>query len=331
MEMTSSDIAALSGPILLQPLLKRRIWGGSKLLAQAGKEMRGPIGESWLAVDMPGLTNPIAGNSMSGMTLADLFRLSPEKVLGSSLSRWGNIEHFPLFVKLIETSKKLSLFVHSYRRPDNGLELPAKSEAWYILHAEPDAEVYLGLTKSFEEEELRSAVLSGEIEKYIRAVKVKEGDCISVPTGVIHGLGKGLVVAEISLAFEVAYRLYNWNCRPWLELQLEDALAHVDKQKTSSASARHLRMHSDEKSKVLISAENFRIVKYLLDAKDRICLDSEGKTFHLVFVVSGGMAVAAGGNFLELSRWESCFVPACCGKYELRGIRTNSVVLVFSS
>ena len=130
----------------------------------------------------------------------------------------------PLLLKYIFTSEKLSIQVH----PDNqqarvhGL-LGGKSECWYIVEAEKDAVVGLGLRERIDSSTLREAALDGSIEVLMDWKPVKAGDFFYVPGGTIHAIGSGITLLEFQQNADVTYRLYDYG-RP-RELHLEEALA----------------------------------------------------------------------------------------------------------
>jgi mannose-6-phosphate isomerase len=134
----------------------------------------------------------------------------------------------PLLAKYIFTSEALSIQVHPSDEQARARGLSGgKSECWYILEAEPDAALGLGLTRQVEEEELRSAALDGSIKQLIHWQPVRAGDFIFVPSGTIHAIGAGISLLEFQQNADVTYRLYDYG-RP-RELHLDDGLAVATK------------------------------------------------------------------------------------------------------
>ena len=133
-------------------------------------------------------------------------------------------KEWPLLVKLLFTSEKLSVQVH----PDDLYaqahgEPRGKTEMWHVLRAEPGAMVALGLREALTSEQLRAASLSGEIERLLNWVPARVGDTFFVPAGTIHVVGAGLVMCEVQQFSDVTYRLYDYG-RP-RPLHLDDAVA----------------------------------------------------------------------------------------------------------
>lgn len=130
----------------------------------------------------------------------------------------------PLLIKYIFTSEKLSVQVHpnDHQAQQQGLA-GGKSECWYILDAEPDSRLGIGLTKDLTPEQLRAAALDGSIEGLMDWKPVTAGSFYYIPAGTIHAIGGGVTLVEVQQNNDVTYRLYDYG-RP-RELHLEEAMA----------------------------------------------------------------------------------------------------------
>lgn len=130
----------------------------------------------------------------------------------------------PLLVKYIFTSEKLSVQVHpnDAQAQQRGLA-GGKSECWYILDAEPDARLGIGLTRDLTPEQLRAAALDGSIEGLMDWKPVEASSFYYIPAGTVHAIGGGVTLVEVQQNNDVTYRLYDYG-RP-RELHLEEAMA----------------------------------------------------------------------------------------------------------
>jgi mannose-6-phosphate isomerase len=129
----------------------------------------------------------------------------------------------PLLVKFVFTSERLSVQVH----PDDAFagaheNSRGKTEMWYILRADPGAQLAIGFRETISRERLRESALSGEIEKLLNWIPVEAGDAFFIPAGTVHAIGAGLAICEIQQYSDVTYRLYDYG-RP-RELHLEKAM-----------------------------------------------------------------------------------------------------------
>jgi mannose-6-phosphate isomerase len=130
----------------------------------------------------------------------------------------------PLLLKWLFTSERLSVQVHPNDAQARERGLPrGKTECWYIVEAEPGAELGLGLVREVGEQELRAAALDRSIEALVDWRPVSSGEFFFVPPGTIHAIGPGLTLIEFQQNADVTYRLYDYG-RP-RELHLDDAVA----------------------------------------------------------------------------------------------------------
>jgi len=217
-------------PLTFEPIYKERVWGGERLREALGKELTGiaPVGESWELVDLSGDQSRVAAGSRSGATLHDLVQMDGEALLGPAAL---DGERFPLLVKYIDASQTLSVQVHPDSEAAPRLGGRPKSEAWYILDAEPDAVLYLGLEPGVTAASLRASLAAGEVEKLVRRIPVRRGDLFPVPPGTVHAIGAGVLLAEVQQPSDTTYRVYDWG-RLGLdgqprELHVEQALQSI--------------------------------------------------------------------------------------------------------
>ncbi|OAP29289.1 MULTISPECIES: class I mannose-6-phosphate isomerase [unclassified Sphingobium] len=129
----------------------------------------------------------------------------------------------PLLVKYIYTSENLSIQVHPNDEQARARGLAGgKSECWYILDAEPSAQLGIGLKHEISSEELGKAALDGSIERLLDWKPVKAGSFYYIAAGTVHAIGKGVTLIEVQQNNPITYRLYDYG-RP-RELHLEQAL-----------------------------------------------------------------------------------------------------------
>ena len=82
---------------------------------------------------------------------------------------------------------------------------------WYVVVAELDASLVIGFKNDYTQEEYLSALAAGEIESLFQSVPVSKGDVFFIPAGLVHAIGKGVVVAEIQQNSDITYRIYDYN------------------------------------------------------------------------------------------------------------------------
>lgn len=199
-------------PLIFEPILKPKIWGGRKLETLFGKCLPGgaAIGESWELADLEDDQSVVVQGP------------AKDKTLGALVTEWGTDligraklfeNRFPLLIKFLDADQMLSVQVHpdpSTARRIGGT-VRVKNEAWYVLEAEADAFIYRGLRGGIDAAALERAIAEDRVESVLQRLPVKKGHCYYLPSGTIHALGTGVVVAEIQTPSDTTYRVYDWN------------------------------------------------------------------------------------------------------------------------
>src|SRR5437867_4477329 len=152
--MASSD-----SPVVFEPIFQEMIWGGQKLGALFGKRLPANtrIGESWEIVDRPEAQSIVREGSLRGRTLHELWTKYRHEVFGDV----AEAPRFPLFLKLLDAREKLSVQVHPPNELTRELGGEAKTEFWYIAHAEPNAELFVGLREGSSRQKFEQALRDG--------------------------------------------------------------------------------------------------------------------------------------------------------------------------
>lgn len=192
----------------LQPCGKDYLWGGTRLRDEYGKKIDlTPLAETWECSVHPDGPSVIANGEFKGQTLAEVLKRHPE-YLGSKVKN-GEL---PVLVKFIDAKQDLSVQVHpddeyaQEHEGDNG-----KTEMWYVIDAEEGASLIYGFKHKVTEEILRHALETGTLDKHLQKVEVHKGDTYFVPAGTIHGIGRGILIAEIQESSNVTYRVYDYD------------------------------------------------------------------------------------------------------------------------
>jgi mannose-6-phosphate isomerase len=132
-----------------------------------------------------------------------------------------------LLLKLLFTSQPLSIQVHPDDTFARAMGMPnGKSEAWYILSAQPDAQIGAGLKHQVTAQQLRTSIQDGSIAELIHWRSVAAGDVIYIPAGTIHAIGAGIVLAEIQQRSDVTFRLFDYGRQRELHEDNGVAVAH---------------------------------------------------------------------------------------------------------
>lgn len=198
-------------PLVFSPVYRRYLWGGRRFASAFGRTL--PPGddfaESWELVDRGVDQSVVAAGPLAGETLGSLVRSRGSELLGAH----ANHASFPLLFKFLDANQVLSVQVH----PDDTRAarlVPhdrGKTEAWYVVDAEPGSRIYAGLRDGVDSAELAAAIRNGSCEAVLHSFEPRVGDCVFIPAGTVHAIGAGLLVAEIQQSSDVTYRLFDWN------------------------------------------------------------------------------------------------------------------------
>lgn len=199
-------------PLKFQPLFKYRIWGGNKLKTVLNKDYDGDsIGESWEISDVPNDETTVADGQFKGYTLKQLIQEFKGEFLGESVyEQFG--EAFPLLIKFIDAKTPLSIQVH----PNNEYAKThhnsfGKNEMWYIMQADEEANIIVGFEKEIDKSQFKAHLEDKSVLKVMHHESVKKGDAFYIPTGRIHAIGAGVMLAEIQQTSDVTYRVYDYD------------------------------------------------------------------------------------------------------------------------
>lgn len=199
-------------PLFFLPVYKYRLWGGEKLRTELHKTYDGEqIGESWEISSIEDSETVVANGEQRGKTIDDLIEKFGESLLGTSVyERFG--PHFPLLIKFIDAKIPLSVQVHpndemaQIRHNSSG-----KNEMWYIMQADDNAEIIMGFKGDIDSDTYTHAVNNGTILDLLNTEKVTSGDVFHIPTGRIHAIGAGILLAEIQQTSDITYRVFDYD------------------------------------------------------------------------------------------------------------------------
>ncbi len=216
------------------PIFKPTLWGS----------------ETWVVSAVKGSESVVLNGENRGMTLPEIVEEYGAEFLGKkNTEKFGT--DFPLLVKFIDARQDLSIQVH----PDDELSAKrhgkmGKNEMWYVLDADRGSQLIAGFRHGIAVEDYAQKVADGSIEDDLNKVPVSEGDCFYIPAGRVHGIGAGMVIAEIQQTSDVTYRIYDYlrkdregNQR---ELHTELALDAIDFQDITTDPKVHYTEQRDE-------------------------------------------------------------------------------------
>ena len=278
-------------PVLtrIDPFFSPRPWGARSLapLFPEKTNLQQAIGEAWLtALDSRVVNGPYAGKALGAS-----WRAMPPDWRGT---RSGRYEEFPLLLKFLFPTDKLSIQVHPDDAFASKFERAAggrgKTEMWHIVSAEPGAELLIGLKPGVCREEFIRAAADGTVEDLFVRYPVSAGETYFIEAGTQHAILPGMIVCEIQEYSDLTYRVYDYGRvdaqGKSRELHLEKALQVTRFNGTQSGKIPPLSLHSPDADKRLLAACEFFATERW-DCDRTTLIEGDSSEFQLIVILSG--------------------------------------------
>ena len=299
-------------PLKFSPILKDKIWGGTKLKSLFHKPAEtDKLGESWELSGYEGDESVVTNGFLEGNNLTELIEIYMGELIGDTVFDEYGLS-FPLLFKLIDANENLSIQVHP------GDEVAAerhnsygKTEMWYVVDADPGSELIIGFTEDCSRETYLDAMESDRVEDLLQKVPVTKGDVFFIPAGRVHAIGKGVVVAEIQQSSDITYRIYDYKRKDDYgnerELHTEQALDVISFEASKQPKTVYKTVMND--TTPLITCEYFttNMVRFNKSIERQYAkLDS----FVAYMCLEGNFTIEFEGDKTSVSKGDTVLIPA---------------------
>jgi len=300
-------------PLKFEPIFHYRIWGGNKLKSILNKNTSfDNIGESWEISGVKDNVSIVKSGPLKGLSLKDLLLSFKHQLVGNKIyNKFGN--DFPILIKFIDAQSPLSIQVH----PNDQLAKKyhnsfGKNEMWYVMQAEENSKLLIGFNKKTSKEEYLSHLNNDSLTEIINSEYVIEGDVFNIPTGRVHAIGAGVLLAEIQQTSDVTYRIYDYNridnfTGKKRKLHNDLALEAIDFEFKTSYKEKYI--NDKNYSIELVNTPNFITNKILL-SKDITRDYSNFDSFIIYICVKGNLKVHYKNKDYNLYEGETLLIPA---------------------
>lgn len=298
-------------PLKFEPILKQRIWGGTNLKKLLHKNYADnqSIGESWELSGMPGDESVVVNGKLAGNTLNELLEVYMDELMGSKVfEKYGHT--FPLLFKFIASNDDLSIQVHPSDELAEKQGSFGKTEMWYVLDAEEGAELVLGFNQKMDKASCLAHIENNTLESVLNRVKVKKGDVFYIPAGMVHAIGKGILLVEVQQASDITYRLYDYgridSKGQARQLHIQEALEAIDFENHVDSKIEY--QLQKNATTPLVSCDYFTVNLYHLDkplVKDFSKIDS----FVLYMCIEGTTTILWQGREEIIKKGETILIP----------------------
>ncbi|WP_430883944.1 type I phosphomannose isomerase catalytic subunit [Fusibacter sp. JL216-2] len=298
-------------PFKFESIYLDKVWGGQSLKDYKSNIPEGLIGESWDISTHPVGVSNIKNGYMRGQDFKKLILEKKESLVGKVCSE-GN---FPLLVKMISAADNLSVQVHPddiyALRNENSL---GKTEAWYILDADQDAHIILGM-KDCSRDEFNDSIKSGVLLDKMNKIPVASGELYFVESGLVHAIGSGITLIEIQQSSDITYRVYDYG--RGRDLHVEQALDVINFSKVGRRTIGETYFDEDTLKINFVRSAFFNIDKLYIT--DRYKSKSNPNSFRILTCVDGSGKIFSEKHTDTLRKGESVLIPASMGEFAVEG------------
>lgn len=308
-------------PLKLSYVTKSPLWGGHRLQRSWNIQSDADtVGEAWMLTVREKDMSTIQNGAQAGKTMQAYIKEFGNGVVGSAYDGGD----FPLLIKLIDACDKLSVQVHPNddyaARVENDR---GKTEMWYIVEADEGAEIIYGLRDGMTAEEFCSAVRAGKLSDTMHHCPVKAGETYFIPSGMLHAIGAGILIAEIQQNCDLTYRVYDYERRgadgSLRELHVDKALDVTVPFTTEEVDA--IRFEAGERDDVTLAhCRYFKTRKLNVDKVTT--LNVSDRSFAFVLCLEGEGEIVSGGEGFPVRRADGYYLPAALGEVTLSGDMT---------
>jgi mannose-6-phosphate isomerase len=319
-------------PLKFKPIFKEKIWGGNRIRTSLGLDFS-PLancGEVWVISGVPGSETKVSNGFLKGNKLNELVEVFMDDLLGETSFVKNQVE-FPILVKFIDSHDWLSVQVH----PDDKLAAKrhlgnGKSEMWYVLEADQDAELISGFSRQVDQKTYLKYLHENRLKEILNTEKVNKDDVYYIPSGRVHALGPGILLAEIQQTSDTTYRIYDWDRvdeqGKSRELHVESALEAIDFKVYDSY--RTTWKPKENQTSNLIDCPYF--VTNLLDLnqpveKDYTALDS----FVIYIIIKGSATIQWDSSEEKMKPGETLLIPAVMGRIRINASPECKILEVY--
>ncbi|OIP01045.1 MAG: mannose-6-phosphate isomerase [Bacteroidetes bacterium CG2_30_33_31] len=307
-------------PLKFKPIFKDKIWGGNKIQSDLHYNFD-PLpncGEAWMISGIEGFESVVSEGPLADNTLSELIEVFMGELVGEKVYEQFENE-FPLLIKFLDTSQWLSIQVH----PDDELAKlrgyeRGKTEMWYILNADKDAKLISGFKSKISKAEYVQKLENNTLKEVLNFENVKKGEAFYLPSGRIHAIGPGILLAEIQQSSDITYRIYDWerldangNSR---ELHIDDALDAID---FDLYDKYKLEFPSIENETVSIIDEKYFSTN-LMHFHKAVTKDYEEIDSFIIYIITeGSMKMVYEGGEMDLGTGDVVLLPAIMNKVNI--------------
>jgi mannose-6-phosphate isomerase len=302
-------------PLKFTPILKETVWGGEKLRSYYNKHTTSSsVGESWELSGVKENISIISNGELAGVSLTEILRTDSITILGERVVEKFGTE-FPLLIKFIDAQENLSVQVHPNdilaKKRHNSF---GKTEMWYILKNDPGAKLVLGFNKGIGKEEYLRKATDGTIKDVLNYQAVTPNEAFLIPAGLVHAIGKGIVLIEVQQTSDLTYRIYDYNRKDkngnYRKLHLQDSVDAIDFSAKAVKISKNMGDNNGMKRIAECKYFNVEAIDLSLIKKHDIAALKQIDSFVILICFDGHATLEYDKGLEEITRGETVLLPA---------------------
>jgi mannose-6-phosphate isomerase len=255
------------------------------------------------------------------MALGEAWRYMPVEWRGE---RCAAMQDFPLLVKFIFPTDKLSIQVHpddayagKHEKEKGGR---GKTEMWHVVAAQPDARLLVGLKPDVTKKDFEEVLHRRSLEDLFQVHTPEERDTFFIPAGVPHTIGPGMILCEVQQYSDLTYRVYDYGRTDGAgkprELHIDKALDVIRFGQSVAGRVPPLRWSSRMMTiSLLVACRYFTVERWSIG--ERFPARPKTDSFNLLVVLSGAGEIRSDAGKSPYHTGECWFMPASLKRYEL--------------
>ena len=320
-------------PLKFEHIYKDKIWGGNRFKSKLKRvDVTSDLcGESWEISAVKDNVSIVANGYLQGNTLDEIIEVYMDEIVGSKVYEKFGLE-FPLLIKFLDSNDVLSVQVH----PNDEVALErhnsfGKTEMWYVVDAEENAELIIGFKKDSSPEEFFTAIQNKKVEDLLHSQVVEKDEVFYLPAGRVHAIGKGLLIAEIQQTSDITYRIFDFNrvddSGKSRELHIESALDVIDYSSIENYKTEYTLI--ENATSKLVQSPYFTTNVLVFDKliqKDYYDIDS----FVVYMCLEGEAQIDFNSDYtIPIQQGETVLIPASLPRIQLKPMKKTKILEVY--
>ncbi|QNL21901.1 class I mannose-6-phosphate isomerase [Hyphobacterium sp. CCMP332] len=307
-------------PLKFYPQFVEKIWGGRMMQKYLGKPLpeNGSFGESWEISEVEGFISVVSNGELKNKTLSECIDIFKEELLGTVVVSKYHYK-FPLLIKFLDAQKDLSIQVH----PNDKLAVQkglknGKNEMWYILNARKNATLYKGFINDTDKQTFLESVEKTSITNLLKTVEVEKDDVLHVPAGIIHNIGKGILLAEIQQNSDATYRIYDFDRKgpdgEKRDLHIEDACEALTFRAVERTKKNIIK--EINKEVILVESEHFKTSRFTIKGEQKFSY-ADKNSFKVLICIEGKGKIKGEFESVDVKIGDTFLIPASLENFVL--------------